>query len=137
MKEFCLCCRSKDVGESMIQCHNLDDAPILPKALSDLDEESLKLRHEHLLVSFYDNTLTGTNHNTLPSALKSFAFQQNLESLLETKIKSDGFRNGDFFGDDDSKKPKKYTIGDNSFLQGFLSGKECLNGVRNANCFSI
>lgn len=53
--------------------------------------------------------------------------QQNLESLLETKIKSDTFKSSDFLEEKPSKSA--YPFSDNSFLEGFLSGTDCLNGV--------
>ena len=42
--------RSKETGENIISCHALENAPASPKALSELDSESFKMRHEHLLV---------------------------------------------------------------------------------------
>ncbi|CAL8111604.1 unnamed protein product [Orchesella dallaii] len=99
--------KSKDAGENLINCHSLSGAPKMPRALVELEAESFKLKHEHLL--------------------------QNLESLLETKIKGD-VRPIEILTEETEEeylKPSKPSLHDNSFLAGFLSGKNCLTGGSN------
>lgn len=39
-----------ETKENVINCQSLENSPSKPKALLDVEEESLKIRHEHLLV---------------------------------------------------------------------------------------
>ena len=59
------------------------------------------------------------------------SIQQNLESLLETKIKGDVKPVEIITGGDEEEgfKPSRPVLHDSSFLAGFIKGKHCLTGV--------
>jgi len=95
--------RSRETDENIINCYSMA-APKMPKALVELETESFKIRHEHLL--------------------------QNLESLLETKIKGD-VRPVELYSEEEEEsllRPVKPPVQDTSFVTNFLSGKNCLTG---------
>jgi endoplasmic reticulum lectin 1 len=95
--------KSKETGENLINCHPLPGSPTTPKALLEMETESFKMRHEHLL--------------------------QNLESLLDTKLKAEVKPIEGLTDDEkDMLKIPKTSYQDQNFLAGFLSGKNCLTG---------